>query len=203
MGERAGGMSQENGKPLLALLAGPSGVGKDAVRDALCAQHPGEVHIPLTVTTRKPREDEVHGRDYRFVDDHLFQHMEDGGMFAETALVHGRRYGTPLEELGAGRYAGLVSLLKVDVQGAEQLRRKYPQALGIFLLPESVRQLEERLEARGMDPQERQTRLQNARQEMRSGMTGAFDHWIVNREGRLQETVQAVWTAIEQARMKS
>ena len=193
---------EENGRPLLVLLAGPSGVGKDAVRDALREQHPHDIHAPVSATTRKPREGEQDGREYRFVDGHIFQYMEDRGMFAETAMVHGHRYGTPREELAAGRYAGLVSILKVDVQGAEQLKRQQPRSLGIFLLPESARQLRERLEARGMNPADIETRLEDAHREIARSRRPTFDTRITNREGRLDDTVREAWRTIEHARME-
>ena len=202
------------GRPALALLAGPSGVGQDAVRNGLVGLMPFQQ--PLTYTTRPRRPRERDGRGYRFIDEDVFKELEQGGEFAETAVVHGRRYGTPVSELRVGHELGIDTVLIVDVQGAEQTKRQRPQALGIFLLPENTGQLRQRLEAQGMDPGEIRARLatnactgvdgpvgagtstggDDAGQEMRRSMGRAFDHRIVNREGRLDETVPQVLEAI-------
>ena len=184
------------------LLAGPSGVGKDAVRDALRAQHGNEIYIPLTVTTRAPRDGEQDGREYRFVDNRQFDHMERHGAFVENAVVHGNCYGTPWDEMEAGHARGQVTILKVDVQGAEHLRRVSPEALGIFLMPGSIRELRDRLEARGMKPGDIETRMENAGREIARSALWTFQRRVINREGRLDETVGQVWRIIQDDRRR-
>ncbi len=176
-------------QPTFTLLAGPSGVGKDAVLDALQKRLP-QLHVPLTVTTRPMRPGEKDGREYRFVDDETFLAMEREKRFLETALVHGCFYGTPKDEVVKPLAEGRNVILKVDVQGAEQVKRLMPQALGVFLMPEGEEQLRRRLELRGLEPADLETRLGNARWEMERGKD--FEHVLVNREGKLEETVALV-----------
>ncbi len=176
-------------QPTLTLLAGPSGVGKDAVLEALQKRLP-RLHVPLTVTTRPMRRGEKDGREYRFLDNETFLAMEREGKFLETSLLHGHFYGTPSDEIVKPLAEGRNVILKVDVQGAEQVKRLMPQAARVFLMPEDEGQLRRRLELRGLEPADLETRLRNARWEMERVKN--FDHVLVNREGRLEETVALV-----------
>ncbi len=176
-------------QPTLTLLAGPSCVDKDAFLERLKERHP-QLHLPLTVTTRPMRPGEQHGREYRFISPEEFLKIEREGKFLETSLLHGRFYGTPSDEIGKPLAEGRNVILKVDVQGAEQVKGLMPQAARVFLMPEDEGQPRRRLERRGLEPADLETRLRNARWETERGKD--FDHVLVNREGKLEETVALV-----------
>ena len=185
------------GRPGLFLLSGPSGAGKDSVLSKIREMDP-TIHIAVTATTRRPREGELHGREYLFLETENFQLMDRNQEFLETATVHGHRYGTPREQVETPLSQGRNVLLKIDVQGAATVRQRMPEATGIFIMPESTAQLRKRLEARGMDPLDLETRLDDAHLEIIRGYR-EFHRIIMNREGRLDETVTEVMRAITEA----
>ncbi len=187
-------MSEPGG--LLAVLAGPSGVGKGTVHARLREALP-EVVLSVSVTTRDPRPGEVDGLDYRFVDRAGFEAMVADDQLLEWAEYAGRLYGTPRAPAHAAVAAGEVVVLDIEVQGALQVRELEPDALLIFLAPPSLDELERRLRSRGTeDDLEVQSRLAAARAELAS--TDAFDHVVVNDD--LDRAVAEVLTAIETAR---
>ena len=190
-------MEGRNG-PILVLLAGPSGVGKDAVLVELRKRQP-RVHIPLTMTTRPPREGEVDGVDYTFTEEEEFLRLEQSGMFIETAKVHGNMYGTPREQITEPMSQGRDVVIKIDVQGAESVHRQIPNAFRLFITPQRMDQLRPRLEARGMIENEIATRIRNAREEARRGAS-EFDIVVVNREGQLNHTVDIIEDVIQKWR---
>ena len=179
-------MENPRGRGLI-LLAGPSGVGKDAVLGELRLNRP-DIHIPVTVTTRPPRDGEEDGREYRFLSEEEFESRDRNGEFLETATVHGFQYGTPRDEVEGPLRSGRKVILKIDVQGARTMRRIYPEATGIFILPQGMEQLRRRLEERGQPDLE--TRMENAHTELRRSLE--FRHRVVNREGDLPQTVRKV-----------
>ncbi|MDO4540222.1 MAG: guanylate kinase, partial [Syntrophomonadaceae bacterium] len=134
----------------LFVLSGPSGVGKGSISSALAAQ--GEkTDISISATTRAARAGEVHGRDYFFIGEEEFLAMIERDVFLEHAQVFDRRYGTPRDYVEQRLRAGHDVILEIDVQGARQVREKMPEAIGIFILPPSMRELERRLRSRGTD----------------------------------------------------
>ena len=133
------------------------------------------------------------------MDDMSFEKAWQDGEFIETALVHGFRYGTPRDEIEIPLGQGSDVILKVDVQGAEQIRQVYPDALGIFMLPESIGQLRARLEERNAPDIE--TRLENAQWEM--DQSESFDHRVTNLEDRLQDTVDTILAIIEMTKTRA
>ncbi len=134
----------------LFVVSGPSGAGKTSVsRPAI--ERLGEIRLSVSVTTRRPRPGERDGVDYRFVSGEEFASLEASNALAESAEVHGFRYGTPRSAIEETRGQGVDLLLDIDVQGAAQLRRGYPQAVSIFLLPPSREKLLSRLSDRGTD----------------------------------------------------
>lgn len=178
------------GPPLLVILSGFSGAGKDSVRDLLIEWRL-PLHFAVTMTTRRPRGGEVDGRDYYFVDDAAFDRLEAEDGFIEKAIVYGQRKGVPrsqvLEPLAAGRDV----LARVDVQGAETLRALIPDALLVFIAPPSLEENRRRLDERGTEPEaERRARLAVAEQEMEASRR--FHHIVVNQTGRLTETARRV-----------
>jgi len=162
----------------LFIVCAPSGAGKTSLVKALLQADP-QIGLSVSYSTRVPRPGEVDGRDYRFVTEQEFQRMAGRGDFLESALVHGNRYGTSREWIAAQRAAGSDILLEIDWQGAAQVRKLEPEAIGIFILPPSFEALLERLNQRGLDPPDViARRLDAAREEV--GHAGEFDYVIMN-----------------------
>lgn len=150
----------------LVILSGPSGVGKDTVLQVWSQQNP-RVERVVSYTTRSPRNGEVDGVDYRFVNCAEFQELIGKGALLEHKLVHGNYYGTPLHAMEQMLLDGKIAVLKIDVQGAEEAMKLRPEALSIFLLPPNPAVLEQRIRSRGADSEEAiQRRLQDAQLEL-------------------------------------
>ena len=132
------------------MITGPSGVGKGTLIRALLERCPG-IELSVSATTRAPREGEVDGRDYHFLDPAEFQQRVDRGEFVEHAVYAGQRYGTLRFELERPA-RGVV--LEIDLQGARQVRDSLPRATQVFIAPPSIEELRERLERRGSDSPE-------------------------------------------------
>jgi guanylate kinase len=164
---------------LLFIVSGPSGAGKTTVASAALRAFPDMI-MSVSVTTRAPREGELDGVEYRFVDDHAFDAMILRGDLAEWAEVHGNRYGTPRRPIDAAVADGRDVLLDIDVQGAAQLRHSFPQAITVFLLPPDRATMETRLRGRGTDSDATVARrLENACREI--ARAAEYNHVIVNR----------------------
>jgi guanylate kinase len=163
------------------VLAGPTAVGKGTVAADIRHHHP-EVWISVSVTTRRPRPGEVHGRHYWFVSDEEFDRLVQRGDLLEWAVVHrNARYGTPREPVLEALAEGRPSLLEIDLQGARQVRRSMPDALFVFLKPPSWEELVRRLVGRGTETEEDRTRrLETAREELAA--EAEFDVTVVNTE---------------------
>jgi len=180
--------------PLLIVLSGPSGAGKDSVRDLLLEWQPA-MHRVVTATTRKPRPGEVEGRDYHFVSEETFDQILKTDGFLEHAFVYDHRNGVPRIEIEDPLAFGRDAIARVDVQGAETLRRLVPQALLIFIAPPTVEETARRMQDRGSDtPEEQARRRETAKREMEAA--AGFDHVVVNETGRLQETARRVWEIV-------
>ena len=135
----------------LFIVCAPSGAGKTTLVDALLKTDSG-IRLSVSYTTRKPRAGEVDGREYHFVSQEKFQEMAAAGAFLESALVHGNYYGTSQPWINDQRAAGADILLEIDWQGAAQVRKMMPDAIGIFILPPSFEALVSRLNKRAQDP---------------------------------------------------
>lgn len=140
----------------LFILSAPSGTGKTTLIHMMKEALASAVTLAFSVsyTTRKPRQGEVDGRDYHFVDHATFQQRIDGGLFLEWAQVHSNFYGTSRDEVFPRLEQGIDVILDIDVQGAERVLAQHPDANSIFVLPPSYRDLEQRLTRRGLDTQE-------------------------------------------------
>jgi guanylate kinase len=161
----------------LIVVSGPSGVGKTTLVDQLLALDP-LVRRSISATTRSPRPGEVDGRDYFFVTRERFEAMKAGEL-AEWADVHDARYGTPRDFLEDELTAGHDVILNIDIQGGDQVKRTFPGAVMVFILPPSFRALEERLRARGDVPRDvLKVRLANAQKEMAA--RARYEYLIVN-----------------------
>ena len=163
---------------LLFVITAPSGAGKSSlIRRLLAAEH--GIALSVSYTTRPPRTGEADGREYHFVALPEFEAMLERGEFLESAEVHGHRYGTSQKVIEKARASGLDLVLEIDWQGAEQVRRLHPDAIGVFILPPSMAELERRLRARAQDTDAViRRRLQNAADEMTHAVE--FKYAIIN-----------------------
>lgn len=165
---------------LLFVVTAPSGAGKSSLIKGLLAADRA-VALSVSYTTRSPRPGETDGREYHFVDAGRFKVMLERGEFLECAEVHGHRYGTSQKSIEQTRASGRDLVLEIDWQGAEQVRRLHPDAIGIFILPPSMAELERRLRARAQDSEPvMQRRLHNAAEEMTHAVE--FKYAIINKD---------------------
>jgi guanylate kinase len=164
----------------LFVITAPSGAGKSSlIKELLKADR--ALGLSISYTTRPPRPGEKNGREYHFVDDKTFLAMRERGEFLESAEVHGNRYGTSKQVIHDALKRGQDLLLEIDWQGARQVRRLYPDCVGVFILPPSVEELERRMRARGQDSEEViRRRLENAREEL--AHSGEFNYAIINKD---------------------
>jgi len=164
----------------LFIISAPSGAGKSTLTTKLLEEDKN-VHLSVSYTTRAPRAGEVDGRDYHFVDKAGFERMLERGEFLESAEVHGNHYGTSEAWIRAQRAAGHDIALEIDWQGAQQVRRIFADAIGIFILPPSIAELEQRMRRRGQDSEEVvRRRLAVAADEM--SHAAEFEYVIINKD---------------------
>lgn len=162
----------------LYILSAPSGAGKTTLVRLLLENDP-EIRLSISTTTRAPRGEEVNGREYHFIDEQTFLARVEQGEFLEWAKVHGNYYGTSKRWIETEMAAGRDVLLEIDWQGAQQVRKIFPDAIGVFILPPSLEELERRLSGRGTDSAETVVRrIAAARDEMRH--VDEFDYVIIN-----------------------
>jgi len=183
------------------VISGPSGVGKDTIKN--CLRESGfPLGFCVTATTRPARDGEEHGRDYYFLTEAEFRAKLDQGQFIEHAIVHGKHwYGIPIEGLRAGMRSGDDVLVTPDVKGAATLRALIPNAISIFLAPSNMEELKLRI----ADP--RSGRLEDLEQRMRTAgaemrRMGEFDYLVVNENGKLEQTVEQVKAIIVAERLR-
>jgi guanylate kinase len=161
----------------LLVLSGPGGVGKSTVAKKL--REAGDFWVSVSATTRKPRSNEIDGRDYSFVTDEEFTRMINANEFLEWAEFAGNRYGTPLEKVEHALLLGRNVLLEIEIAGAKQVKAHLPQSVLVFLEPPTWEELVSRLEGRGTDsPERRAERLELAQEELASA--SFFDVVLVN-----------------------
>lgn len=182
----------------LYIVAAPSGAGKTTLVRLLLEQDSG-VHLSISYTTRAPRPGESNGREYHFTEVSEFQRMIAADEFLEWAEVHGNFYGTSKKWIADQLTAGADVLLEIDWQGAQQVRQLFPQAIGIFILPPSLEELERRLTGRGTDSGEViARRLAAAQAEMRH--LGEFDYVIINNQ--LPEALEDLRAVVRASRLQ-
>lgn len=154
-------------KGLLIIISGPSGVGKGTVRDYFMKDTSLNLTYSISMTTRVPRANEVDGKDYLFVSKDTFEKAIADDALLEWAEFVGNYYGTPLSQVEQLRNEGKNVLLEIEVQGAEQVRYKVPDAISIFMIPPTMEELEKRIRGRKSEPEEVvQERLAKAEKEM-------------------------------------
>jgi len=189
-----------NEQPLgtLYIVTAPSGAGKTTLVHAVLEREPG-LALSISYTTRAPRPGEVDGRDYRFVSREEFLRLRDGGELLEWAEVHGNYYGTSRTWIETQLQQDRDVLLEIDWQGARQVRRMFPHAVSIFILPPSLEALEARLRGRGTDSEATiARRLAAAREEMRH--VEEFDYVIIN--DRLERAIDELTAVVRAARLR-
>jgi guanylate kinase len=195
---KRGAISPAKRLGIIFILSAPSGAGKTTLYNSLRKIYP-EIELSVSCTTRAKRPGEINGRDYRFLTDAQFDRLRRQGEFAEWAKVHDYLYGTPKKPLDRCVRSGRDILLDIDVQGARQIKKTCPQAVSIFLLPPSLRELERRLAARGTDGREIiRRRLANAKGEI--GEIIHYDYFVVNRE--VKDAVRALSAIVEAERAR-
>ncbi len=164
----------------LFVIAAPSGAGKSSLVNALLQREPS-VKLSISCTTRAPRPGEQHGREYFFLSEADFLKRQQEGEFLESASVHGNYYGTSRMMVSEHTDAGHDVVLEIDWQGAQQIRKHYPESVGIFILPPSLATLEERLRKRAQDSDEViARRVQAASSEI--AHAPEFEYVIINTE---------------------
>ncbi|MCJ7824199.1 MAG: guanylate kinase [Anaerolineales bacterium] len=177
-------------QPLLIVISGPSGVGKDSVLQRM-KERDLSLHFVVTATSRPQRENEVHGVDYFFVTQDEFEKMIENGELIEHALVYEDYKGIPREQVHKALRSGRDVIMRLDVQGAATIRKLYPEALLIFLSTNSEEELIQRLEARRTEnPESLALRLRTAHKEL--GQVELFDYYVINSDHHLQQTVDTI-----------
>lgn len=165
---------------LLIVITAPSGAGKSSLIAAALKADPA-LRLSVSYTTRSPRPGEQDGREYHFVDEKTFLAMLERGEFLESAEVHGNRYGTSEKAINRELTAHHDLILEIDWQGAQQVRRLFPDCTGIFILPPSIDELERRMQKRGQDSAEViARRMAVARDEI--SHSPEFDYAIINKD---------------------
>jgi guanylate kinase len=181
-------------EPLIIVISGPSGVGKDSVIQRMKARDL-PFHYVVTATTRPPREDEEHGLDYFFISSDEFAEMIEQGELLEYAIVYNDYKGIPKEQVRQALESGRDVVMRVDVQGAATIREKTKDAVLIFLTSQNEEELVHRLMARKTESREGlKLRIATARQELKR--IHEFDYVVLNRENELDETVDTILAII-------
>lgn len=182
-------------EPLLIVISGLSGVGKDTVLREL-KQRQLSFHFVVTATSRPPRADEREGVDYFFVSREKFEAMIAGDELIEHAIVYNQYKGIPRSQIDNALRSGKDVVLRIDVQGAERIRQIYPSAVLIFLIPATRAEWINRLQSRQSETDEDfQVRTETAQREL--SKLSLFDYIVVNRDQELQTTVDQIMCIIE------
>ena len=177
----------------LIIITGPSGVGKGTVVKDLLDRNK-DIWLSISATTRNPRVGENDGLNYYFISEERFKDMIDKKEFLEWAQFAGNYYGTPLSTVNEKIEKGFIVLLEIEVEGAKQIKEKFPESLSIFLLPPSKEELEKRIRNRGTEKEEAiDRRLSRANYEIAS--SNQFDFVLTNHD--VDETVKEVFKIIK------
>lgn len=187
--------------PLLIVISGPSGVGKDTIARRLIDRQPHNFYFVVTATTREPRPDEVHGKDYFFVSTDEFARMIEDDELLEYALVYNDYKGVPKGQIREALTSGKDVIMRVDPQGAATIRKLIPNAIFIFLIAESEEAMVTRLRERKSEtPEGLSLRIATARQEMKR--IHEFDYCVVNAQEKQEEAVDQILCIIKAAKAR-
>lgn len=188
-------------KPRVFVISGPSGVGKDSVIERLRDTFP-DIHFSVTATTRARRPGEIDGIHYYFLDDETFLARESEGEFIETATVYNHRYGVPRTPVRHALARGQDVIVKVDVQGAASIKSMAPDAIFIFIAPESMTELLRRLRSRKTDdPDALMSRFSAASRELLQARE--FDYVVFNEIERLATAIDEISAIIAAERLRT
>ena len=186
---------QKNEKGRVVIISGPSGVGKSTICEGV-VKRIDNAYLSVSVTTRDKSESEVDGEDYWFITEQEFQERIRKGLLLEHAEVFGNLYGTPKDKVDEALAQGRTAILEIDVQGAKQAKTKYPDAVMIFILPPSQRELAERMNGRGREEEKAaEMRLDLADDEIAAAWQH-YDHMVINDD--LEQAVREVTEIIKQ-----
>jgi guanylate kinase len=189
-----------NGKGNVVIVSGPSGVGKSTICKEM-VKRLDYVYLSISVTTRPKSKTEIDGQDYWFVSEKEFQRRINKGLLLEYAEVFGHLYGTPKDKTEEALKAGKAVILEIDVQGATKVKAVYPDAVAIFILPPSAKELAERLDHRGRDSEEvAEERLNGASAEIAAAWQ-YYKYMVINED--LQQAVDECVQIIENARSET
>ena len=186
---------------LLFLVTAPSGAGKDSVLRALRGR---DVDIAWVVTavTRDPRVGDVNGREHFFISPDEFDRRRRDGWFLETASVYGRRYGTPIDQVREPLARGEDVILRLDVQGARELKRRYPAAIVLFVEPPTPEEAERRLRERATESDEEIARRIGAMHDYELAFAAEADYRIPSPTGALEEAADGIWAIVVAERLR-
>jgi guanylate kinase len=176
----------------LVIISGPSGVGKDTIIEAMRRREPPYPrHYVVTVTTRGRRASEIDGVSYHFLSFEDYERLREADGLLEASEVHGNWYGTPRDQVQSALSSGRDAVLKIDVQGADKVRAKVPDALLIFVVPPSLQELDARLVGRSTEtPKDLAIRRRDAATEL--ARQGEFDHVVVNETDEVDATAEEI-----------
>jgi len=187
-------LREQSQAPLLIVISGPSGVGKDSVIERM-KERGLPIHFVVTTTSRPPREDEIEGEDYYFVSTDEFENMIEQDELFEYALVYEQYKGIPKHRVQEGLESGKDVVLRLDVQGAQTIRSLLSDALLIFISTTDEEELVNRLKSRKTESDESmKLRLETAREEFET--LPIFDYYVINAEGKLDEAVVTIESII-------
>jgi len=181
-------------EPLLIVISGPSGVGKDSVIKTM-KERDLPFHFVVTATTRPRRQEEIHGVDYFFVSSEKFTQMIENDELLEYAIVYGDYKGIPKEQVRQALASGKDVIMRIDVQGAATIRQISPQALLIFLTTQNEEEMIERLKQRKTETTDGlNKRIETAREELKR--VHEFDYVVINRDCHLDDAVDTILAII-------
>ncbi len=176
-------------KGLLLVVSGPAGSGKSTVDSLLCAG--GDFERSVSYTTRLPRAGEVNGRDYNFVSEAEFDKLEKEGALFESNCFCGYHYGSPRRRAEEVLASGRNFIMEIDVHGAMNMKKIYPEALLIMLLPPSYSEQEKRLRGRGTEPEEKiLARLEQTKRELE--FLPQYDYIVYNADGKIEAAAEEI-----------
>ncbi|XUX00493.1 MAG: guanylate kinase [Dehalogenimonas sp.] len=187
--------------PVLLILSGPSGVGKDAVLERMKERRLLGLKFVTTITTRSQRPREIDGKDYHFTTQAEFKKLIARNELLEWAEVYGNFYGVPKSAVREALRQGSDVIVKVDVQGAASIKKIAPEAVFVFMLPPSLEELKARLARRLTEsPETLKRRLETAPEELKQ--LPAFDYFVVNHDGKLDQAVSEISAIIAAEKSK-